>query len=107
MYADYLRQSGFTVRTADTTDEGLIHASDADIIVTEIRVHGSFDGVELVTRLRDAARTRRTPIIVLTACAFAPDQQRALAAGCNMFLPKPCLPERLVREIRTVAATTR
>jgi CheY-like chemotaxis protein len=105
MYADYLRQCGFTVRTAGTTDEGLMRASDADVIVTEIRVHGSFDGVELVCRLRNAAKTRRTPIIVLTACAFAPDQQRALAAGCNVFLPKPCLPERLVSEIRTVGAT--
>jgi CheY-like chemotaxis protein len=106
MYADYLRHCGFTVRTADTTDEGLIRASDADVIVTEIRVHGSFDGVELVSRLRDAARTRQTPIIVLTSCAFAPDQQRAQAAGCNLFLPKPCLPERLVSEIRAVGATT-
>jgi two-component system cell cycle response regulator DivK len=105
MYADYLRACGFTVATADTTDEGLILASDADVIVTEIRVHGSFDGVELIGRLRDADETRQTPIIVLTACAFEPDQARARAAGCNVFLPKPCLPEQLVREIRDVGPT--
>jgi CheY-like chemotaxis protein len=105
MYADYLSECGFTVRTAGTADEGLMHASHADVIVTEIRVHGSFDGVELVARLRDAATTRQTPIIVLTACAFETDQQRAQEAGCNAFLPKPCLPRRLVSEIRAVGET--
>jgi len=105
MYADYLRACGFTVQTADTTDEGLILASDADVIVTEIRVHGSFDGVELVGRLRDADATKQTPIIVLTSCAFEPDHERARAAGCTVFLPKPCLPDQLLREIRDVGLT--
>jgi CheY-like chemotaxis protein len=106
MYADYLLACGFRVQTADTTDDALRRASDADVIVTEIRVRGSFDGVELIGRLRDADETKETPIIVLTACAFATDQQRALAAGCDVFLPKPCLPGRLVTEIRGVGATT-
>jgi two-component system cell cycle response regulator DivK len=106
MYADYLRTCGFRVQTANTTDEALRHASDADVVVTEIRVHGSFDGVDLVGRLREGDETKETPIIVLTACAFDTDQQRARTAGCNVFLPKPCLPERLVSEIRAVGATT-
>ena len=102
MYADYLRACGFLVRTADTTDEGLLLASDVDVIVTEIRVHGSFDGVALIGRLRGADETKQTPIIVLTACAFEPDQERARAAGCTVFLPKPCLPQQLFREISDV-----
>ena len=52
MYAESLRRYGFTVLTAATTDEGLRRASDADVIVTEIRVSGSFDGLALVSRLR-------------------------------------------------------
>jgi CheY-like chemotaxis protein len=96
MYAAYLRVCGFAVQTTDTTDEGLKRAGDADVVVTGIRVSGSFDGLELVKRLRSADETQQTPVIVLTACAFEPDQQRADAAGCNVFLPKPCLPEQLV-----------
>jgi|SRR5580700_3853043 two-component system cell cycle response regulator DivK len=107
MYAEYLRGCGFTVMTADSTDEGLRCASDADVIVTEIRVHGSFDGVELVGRLRDAGETKLTPIVVLTACVFESDRQRARAAGCNVFLSKPCLPEQLISEICEVDATAR
>jgi CheY-like chemotaxis protein len=102
MYAGYLRACGFTVKTAGTTDEGLIQAGGVDVIVTEVRVRGSFDGVELIVRLRDADETKETRIIVLTACAFETDQRRAHAAGCDVFLPKPCLPERLISEIRGV-----
>jgi two-component system, cell cycle response regulator DivK len=102
MYAQYLRQCGFAVQTAGTTDEGLRRARNADVIVTEIRVPGSCDGVGLVCELRNATETQRTPIIVLTACAFETDRQRARAAGCNVFLPKPCLPDHLVSEIRAI-----
>ena len=41
MYAEYLHTFGFTVMTADTTDDGLTRATDADVIVTGIRVPGS------------------------------------------------------------------
>ena len=75
-------------------------ASDADVIVTWIRVPG--DEVELVGRLRNTDATRHTPVIVLTACGSEVEQWRALVAGCDMFLQKPCPPERLVNEIRWV-----
>jgi two-component system cell cycle response regulator DivK len=101
MYATYLAKYNFTVLTADTTDEGLTRAADAEVIVTGIRVPGTFDGVELVGRLR-SNHSGTKPIIVLTACALEPDRQRALDAGCDVFLPMPCLPDRLLREIRTV-----
>jgi CheY-like chemotaxis protein len=107
MYAEYLHTFGFTVLTADTTDDGLTRASDADVIVTWIGVPGSFDDFELVRRVRQTDRTKHTPIIVLlSAGAFESDRQRAFAAGCDLFLPKHCPPERLASEIRAVGATT-
>ena len=102
MYAEYLRVTGFHPVEIDDTADGLALARTADVIVTGIRVGGPFDGVELVRRLRDGDGTRDKPIIVLTACAFEPDQQRARAAGCNVFLAKPCLPDHLVRELRSI-----
>src|SRR5438132_7416228 len=102
MYAEYLRLHGLHPIEIDDSADGLALAKTADVIVTGIRVVGPFDGVELVRRLRDGNGTHDKPIIVLTACAFEPDQQRALAAGCDTFLAKPCLPDRLVSEIRAV-----
>ena len=98
MYAEFLRGQGFAVTEVDSTDAGLSAAPEADLIITGIRLAGSFDGIELVRRLRGDARTKHTPVIVLTACAFEPDQARAFAAGCDLFLPKPCLPEDLLQQ---------
>jgi len=98
MYADYLRDHGFNVTEIDSTDAGLLAAHGADLVITGVRVAGSFDGIELVRRLRHSDLTKATPLIVLTACAFEPDQARAFAAGCDVFLPKPCLPEVLLAE---------
>jgi len=104
MYADYLRVCGFEPTEVDTTDDAVTLAADADVIVTGIRVHGSFDGLELIRRLRRDQRTSSKPILCLTACAFEPDRRRALSAGCDAFLPKPCLPDMLVRELRRALA---
>ena len=106
-YAEYLHTFGFTVLTADTTDDGLSRASDANVIVIGMWAPGSFDGFELVRRVRQTDRTKHTPIIVLlTGCAYESDRQRAFAVGCDLFLPKHCPPARLVNEIRAVGATT-
>src|SRR5207247_4471249 len=97
-----VRRYGCHPNESNVTADWLALSVTVDVIVTCIRVDGPFDGVELVRRLRDGNGTQHKPIIVLTACAFEPDQQRALAAGCDVFLPKPCLPDRLVSEIRGV-----
>ena len=104
MYAEFLRANGFSVTEVDSTDAGLSAATAADLIITGIRVPGSLDGVELVRRLRGDKRTKDTPLIVLTTCAFEPDQARAFAAGCDVFLPKPCLPAMLLAEARRLIA---
>ena len=86
MHADHLRTCGCTVLTTDTTDHGLSRASDADVIVTGIRVPASVDGVELVRSLRQTDRTKHTPVIVLLAAgAFESDQQRALPPDVTYF----------------------
>ena len=107
MYAEFLRANGFSVNEVDSTDEGLSAAPAADLIVTGVRMPGSFDGIELVRRLRDDERTRSKPLIVLTACTFEPDQSRAFAAGCDVFLPKPCLPEMLLQEVQRLIEQSR
>jgi CheY-like chemotaxis protein len=100
MYAEYLRACWFTVRAADTSDQGLLYAGDADVIVTEIRVRGSFDGVELVRRVKNSEATRETPVLVLTGSVLESERERALTAGCDRFLSRPCPPAQLVSEIR-------
>jgi two-component system cell cycle response regulator DivK len=107
MYAEYLGICGFRAVEVDTTAEALRAAMTADVIVTDLHLQAQFDGVEFVRHLRDGQDTCDMPIIVLTACAYEGDKQRAFAAGCDRFLAKPCLPDRLVSEIRVVLSSRR
>ena len=62
------------------------------------------DGLEAARRIRAAEaerRRRRTPIIALTANAFAEDREACLAAGMDGFLVKPLDRERLAAALAT------
>jgi CheY-like chemotaxis protein len=48
------------------------------------------DGYEVTRRVRaGAGPNQETPIVALSASAFAEDRRRALEAGMNDFAPKP------------------
>jgi DNA-binding response OmpR family regulator len=107
MYAEFLRCRGLTPVPVTNATDALIAAPTADLIVTGIRLPGECDGIELITRLRGAEETQHKPIIVVSACAMDSDRARVKRAGCDVFLPKPCLPEELFAEIRRLLATSR
>ena len=109
MYAEFLRHKGFTTLSVSTGTEALraAPAANADIIVTGILLGADMDGLELIQELRSDERVRRTPIIVLTACAWRSERERAERAGCDAFLPKPCAPDELVRAISRVLSATK
>jgi len=100
LYDWVLTRDGFN--TYPTTDpmEALRAAADADVIVTALKIRGSFDGIELVRRLRADDRTRNRTVVVLSASVTPACRQQAIDAGCDLFLPKPCLPDELVEVLR-------
>jgi DNA-binding response OmpR family regulator len=107
MYVEFLSYHRFAVIGVSDAWDALIAAPKADIIVTGILLAGSMDGVELVARLRRDQRTSRTPIIVLTACSWSSERERAEGAGCDVFLPAPCPPDDLLRHVRQLLAQSR
>jgi len=102
MYASYLQNSGYVTLQCRTADEALRMASELvpDVIVTDVAMPGEQDGFWLVTRLKGQAETRRIPVIVVTGHTFAVHRELAVRAGCQKFLPKPCPPDCLEREVR-------
>jgi len=57
------------------------------------------NGLDATRAIRAMAGRERTPIIAMTANAFAEDRQRCLAAGMNDFIVKPVQPERLFETV--------
>ncbi len=54
------------------------------------------NGIEATQEIRQLAGCRDTPIIAMTASAFAEDKERCLQAGMNDFLIKPFNPDQLL-----------
>ncbi len=107
MYVEFFRHERIAVVGVSNAADALQRASAASVIVTGILLDGPMDGIELIGRLRHDRRTRDTPIVVLTACAWPAERERALQAGCDAFLTKPCLPEELACEVRRAFAKAR
>ena len=55
----------------------------------------NMDGLEATRQIRLLPRHRQTPIVAMTANAFAEDKMRCLDAGMDDFVAKPLVPESL------------
>lgn len=102
MYADYLAWRGYRVQRANDGAAAIacVAASPPDAIVIDLAM-AVMDGLSTVRWLRSDERTCHTPTIVLTAAG--PDAYAdAKAAGCDVFLSKPCTPDALESVLEAV-----
>lgn len=90
LVVDLLRDEGCEARTADTAEAGLslVAAERPDLILMDIDLPG-MSGYEAARRLKADPATRAIPILALTAHALRGAGEKARAAGCDDFLPKP------------------
>jgi len=70
-----------------------------DLIVMDLSLP-RLGGWEATRRLKANSSTTHIPVLACTAHAFGSAVERALVAGCDAYLVKPCLPEDLTREVR-------
>jgi CheY-like chemotaxis protein len=109
MYAQWLRQAGFLVDQAHNGLQALERAFEfvPDIVVTDLNIPG-IDGFELTRRLKQDPRTARIPVVAVTGyAAFQADPGRAVRAGCDKVLEKPCSPDDLEAAIRALIEAQR
>lgn len=85
-----LQNSGYDV--ADFADgESFFIALEScmpDLVVLDIMLPGE-DGLEIIKRIRGDARTKRLPVIMVTAKATELDAVRGLDSGADDYMTKP------------------
>jgi CheY-like chemotaxis protein len=100
-YADYLTFRGYRLLTARDGFDALEQAFARlpDLILMDLSLP-DMDGWEATRRLKADGRTRHIPVVALTGHALDGASESALAAGCDSFLTKPCLPQDVAAEVR-------
>ena len=108
MYADALTFAGFQVIEAASGPEALRAAAEhaPDLILMDLSLPG-IDGWEVTSRLKADSKTRHLRVIALTAHALDGEKERAEQAGCDGFIPKPCLPDELQAKVEEYLARFR
>lgn len=97
-----LRRKGHDVVIAHNGRAGVDAACSnvPDVILMDVNLP-VLDGYSAVRELRAHAETHAVPVIALTAHAMAGDREKAIAAGCNDYHPKPIDFSRLLEQIDT------
>lgn len=99
--AKILQAELFAVDTAASGEEALdrIAADPPDLVLMDVMMPG-IDGYETCRRIKADARTRRIPVIMVTALSEAEDRIRGLEAGADDFLGKPINRQAVLARIK-------
>lgn len=108
MLTQRLRKHGFEVSVALDGEQGIEKArlERPDLILMDLGLP-VLDGWTAARRLKEAPDTKAIPIIALSAHTMPGDRERALAAGCDEYDPKPVNFERLLAKIEALLQSRR
>ena len=105
-YQRLFELDGFRIEQAHNGFQALEKAvaESPSLVLADIAVPG-IDGIELCRRLRADHRTKAIPVLAITAYGDRHYSARAIQAGANQVLIKPCVPQMLVAEVRRLIAS--
>ena len=100
MYMEYLEFKGLRVAGAPDALRGLDMARDLrpSVILMDAALPG-LSGWDAIKELKADPATRHIPVLMLTGHVLGDARERALAAGADGFIPKPCLPDDLAQQV--------
>jgi two-component system, sensor histidine kinase and response regulator len=95
-----LTDIGLIVDSAENGIEAVEKASATDYaLIMMDQQMPKMGGLEATRQIRQLPDRGATPIVAMTASAFAPDRERCLAAGMNDFIAKPVNIEELFQTL--------
>jgi DNA-binding response OmpR family regulator len=97
IYAEYFRMKGWNAFSAADGRVGLNKTMDLtpDVVVLDLAMP-RVDGWTVLKELRESSMTSQIAIVVVSAIPDSRD--RALEAGADAYLEKPCAPHILFRQ---------
>ncbi len=98
---DMLSTTDYQITEAENGEEALaaVTKQRPDLILMDIQMP-ILDGYEATRRIKADPGLRSIPIIAITSYALSGDEQKARAAGCDDYVPKPYSPRQLLAKIR-------
>jgi len=96
-----LKKAGYEVRTANDGEQTLerIKEDKPDLVVLDVMMPPP-NGFQLCRMLKDDAKYKDIPIILLTAKTSESDQFWGMESGASAYITKPYSPEDLLGKIR-------
>ena len=98
---DFFEHAEWRVFDAENADEAIaildVH-KEIRVVLTDVQMPGSMDGVKLAHYIRE----RFPPTVLFVVSGNAPIPEHELPARAT-FLPKPFDPHRLLRQIESMA----
>jgi CheY-like chemotaxis protein len=103
VYGIFLTLNGYRVETAVDGLDGLLKAASLGpaAVLMDLAMP-RLDGWEAIRLLKASFTTNGIPIICLTGYSGATDRQRAIDAGCDVFLTRPLVPDQLLKALARV-----
>jgi PAS domain S-box-containing protein len=97
---------GYRLVTAKTAEEGLTLANILlpQLVIMDINLPG-MSGTQALSALRKMPKTRRIPVIALTAAASERDRKRGLSEGFFRYLTKPLDIDELTAALQSAVAS--
>ena len=98
-----LEKVGYRVKLASDGLEAseIVAQVGCHLIITDLEMP-RMNGYELLAHLRQAAATRRIPVLVVTSRAGAKHRERALKEGAAGFLTKPVQEDQLIATVTSL-----
>jgi two-component system cell cycle response regulator DivK len=98
---DVLKAAGYSMTEAVNGEEALVAVAKQrpNLILMDIQLP-IMDGYEATRRIKADPALKSIPIIAVTSYALSGDEEKARAAGCDDFVPKPYSPRQLMAKIR-------
>jgi DNA-binding response OmpR family regulator len=97
----HVSNAGYEIATATNGQEALdkIQQDELDLVLLDLMMPG-MNGFETCRQIRENEKTRKLPVLIITALRSEADSASAAACGANEFIVKPIDGSHLAKRLR-------